>query len=76
MGKIQLVPSLYSSLTSMYAYSSPEPFFGSTFPCSFATKVVFPDSLSPVKKTKTRYIGHAAVIGCVELTNDKNQLVR
>ena len=42
-------PSRYSSLTSIYAYSSPEPFLGSTFPCSFATRVVFPDSLSPVK---------------------------
>merc|ERR1719376_1604540 len=39
--------SLYSSLTSMYPYSSPAPFLGSSLPCSLATSVVLPDSLSP-----------------------------
>lgn len=44
-------PSRYSSLTSMYAYSSAEPFLGSSTPCNFATNVVLPVSLSP--KTNT-----------------------
>lgn len=45
------LPSRYSSLTSIYAYSSAEPFLGSSTPCNFATKVVLPVSLSPNTKT-------------------------
>lgn len=45
------LPSRYSSLMSIYAYSRADPFLGSSTPCNFATKVVFPVSLSP--KTST-----------------------
>ena len=46
------LPSLYSSLTSTYMYSKPDPFFGSSVPCNLAISVVLPDSFSPdgVKK--------------------------
>lgn len=45
------LPSRYSSLTSIYAYSNPEPFFGSSTPCSFAMREVFPEELSPSTST-------------------------
>lgn len=44
-------PSLYSSRTSMYAYSRPKPFLGSSTPCSFAMSVVLPEALSPSTNT-------------------------
>lgn len=40
-------PSRYSSWMFMYIYSSPDPFFGSSTPCIFATSVVLPVSFSP-----------------------------
>lgn len=45
------LPSLYSSRTSMYAYSKAAPFFGSSTPCSLAISVVLPAVLSPNTNT-------------------------
>lgn len=35
----------------MYAYSRPDPFFGSSTPCNFAINVVLPAALSPSTST-------------------------
>lgn len=55
-------PSLYSSLTSMYMYSRPAPFLGSSLPWSLAIMVVFPHSLSPVEEGESNLETNLPVI--------------